>query len=172
MCSVFIWCHCIQDSWSYKLIPSAYLCDRNVEALLWLNRSFTILFISLPPSEKCVLHFTIRTSTFTTGSFLPLSGRGFLSPYLEHSTCVYFSLMRPERTSYNPSLSSYSFSSEVLYIRKQKVFQFSRDFFTPSSRSCWSKPVFCLQSAVKQGRESSVCSHVLFSVLLTCALTM
>lgn len=41
VCSVIIWYHWIQDSWSYKLILSAYLCDRNVEALLWLNRSFT-----------------------------------------------------------------------------------------------------------------------------------
>lgn len=91
--SVFLWCHCLQDSWSYKLILSAYLCDRNVEALLWLNRSFTILFISLPPREKCFLHFTVWTSAFTTGSSLPLSSLQSLSPYLEHSTCIHFSLM-------------------------------------------------------------------------------
>lgn len=91
--SVFLWCHCLQDSWSYELILSAYLCDRNVEALIWLNRSFTILFISLPPREKCFLHFTVRTSAFTTGSPLPLSSLESLSPYMEHSACTHFSLM-------------------------------------------------------------------------------
>lgn len=138
--SVIIWYHCIQDSWSYKLILSAYLCDRNVEALVWLNRSFTILFISLLPREKCFLHFTIRTPTFITGSSLPLSRLGFLSPYLERSACIHFSHTRPERMSYSVSWACMHSPQKSCVPDNRKSLQFSRAFFIPFSRSCWSKP--------------------------------
>lgn len=149
MCSVIIWYHCIQDSWSYKLILSGYLCDRSVEALLWLNRSFTIFFISLPPRDKYFLHFTIRTSTFTTGSSTPLSRPGFLSPCLEHSAYIHFSCMWPERMSYNLSQACWHSPQKYCVPQNRKSLQFSRAFFTPFSRSCLSKPALHLQSALE-----------------------
>lgn len=143
VCSVIIRYHWIQDSWSYKLILSTYLCGRNVEALLWLNRSFTIIFISLPLREKSILHFMISTSTFTTGSSLLLSRLGFFGPYLEYSACIHFSCTCPERMSHNLSWAC------IHSPENRKPLQFSRAFFTPLTRRVkGSKPFLHLESAL------------------------
>lgn len=103
VCCVIVWYHWIQDSCGYKLILSAYLCDRNVEAFLWLNRSFTIIFISLPPREKYFLHFMISTSTFTTGSPRPLSRLRFWSPIWSTVYASISPVHAQERMSHNLS---------------------------------------------------------------------